>query len=382
MAKVFISYNRQSEVVARSLAADVEALGHTVWLDQELSGGQVWWDQILSTIRACDVFVFVLDTLSLNSTACKREYGYAADLGKSILPVLATDGISTSLLPSVLSQIQFVDYRKRDRDAVLRLARAFTTIPPAKPLPDPLPTQPEVPLSYLGTLSERVERSATLTYEEQSGLIVDLRRSVRDPETKDDARTLLKKLRRRRDLLAAVGDEIDEILRNPTEAAPAHHVVSEPASSVQAESNLHERQTAPPSQAFEKERQKRPAVGKSRLRARLMTAGAAGLLGSILMALAVIFSGTPTTQRMWVPLSLGFGGIPWAIAGAITADRPRVIRVALATAAAGMVLGSIIFIGLDERDALAAGTAYGSGSGAILGALAGLVWIKRTGSES
>jgi hypothetical protein len=40
MSKVFVSYNRKSEALARSLADDVEALGHTVWLDQDLTGGQ------------------------------------------------------------------------------------------------------------------------------------------------------------------------------------------------------------------------------------------------------------------------------------------------------------------------------------------------------
>jgi hypothetical protein len=149
MSKVFISYIRQSEAIARNLANDIEALGHTAWFDQELSGGQIWWDQILATIRNCDVFVFVLDSEAMNSSACKSEYSYAADLGKSILPVLVSEGVSTKLLPPALSQIQFVDYRKRERDDVLRLARAFTTVPPPNPLPDPLPPAPEVPLSYL-----------------------------------------------------------------------------------------------------------------------------------------------------------------------------------------------------------------------------------------
>ena len=82
MTKVFISYNRESETVVRALADDIEAIGHTVWFDQGLSGGKEWWDQILASVSDCDVFVFVLDSESLDSTACKREYGYAADLGK------------------------------------------------------------------------------------------------------------------------------------------------------------------------------------------------------------------------------------------------------------------------------------------------------------
>jgi hypothetical protein len=212
MAKVFVSYSRQSESVARTVADDVEALGHTVWFDHKLSGGQVWWDQILATTRGCDIFVFVLDPESLASTACKREYGYAADLGKPILPVLVSEGVSVNLLPPALSQVQFVDYRKQDRDAAFRLARALATVPAAKPLPDPLPPAPEAPISYLGTLTEQVETTSTLSFAQQSALLVDLRRSVRDPETEADARMLLQKLRRRRDLLATIAEDIDELL--------------------------------------------------------------------------------------------------------------------------------------------------------------------------
>src|SRR5262245_55378833 len=129
MANIFISYSRQCQPVAKALAEDIEALGNTVWFDQELSGGQVWWDQILAKVRNCDVFVFVLDPESLNSTACKSEYGYAANLGKPILPVLISDGVSTNLLPKALAEIQFVDYRKQDRSAAFSLSRALATLP-------------------------------------------------------------------------------------------------------------------------------------------------------------------------------------------------------------------------------------------------------------
>src|SRR5262245_59070009 len=150
MAKTFVSYSRTSEAAAKALVADLENLGHTVWFDQDLSGGQAWWDQILATIRGCDVFVFVLNPDSLASTACQREYGYAADLQKPIVPVLVSGDVSLALLPPALSQIQLVDYRGDDRTAAFRLARAVSQARPAAPLPDPLPDPPAVPLSYLG----------------------------------------------------------------------------------------------------------------------------------------------------------------------------------------------------------------------------------------
>src|SRR5438552_3738383 len=219
MANIFVSYNRQTEAITKALVEDVEALGHTVWFDQELSGGQAWWDQILSTIRRCDLFVFVLDPAALNSVACKREYGYAAELRKPILPILVSEGVSTNLLPPSLSKIEFVDYRQQDRTAALRLARAVNAVPPAAALPDPLPNPPEAPISYLGSLAAKVQATSPLTYEEQSVLVFDLRRGLRDPETTDDTRTLLKMFRKRRDLFAGIAEEIDELFQGSRETS-------------------------------------------------------------------------------------------------------------------------------------------------------------------
>jgi uncharacterized protein YecT (DUF1311 family) len=215
MANIFISYNHHVKEITTNLDNDIKALGHTVWYDQELSGGQAWWDKILASIRNCDVFVFVLDPMTLNSAACKSEYGYAAALGKTILPVLVSEGVSIKLLPHELLLIQYVDYKKQDREAALRLAKAFTTIPPSKPLSDPLPLPPEAPISYLGSLAEQVETTAALSYERQSALLLELKKSLRDQETTDDTRTLLVKLRKRHDLFETVAEEIDELLRSP-----------------------------------------------------------------------------------------------------------------------------------------------------------------------
>ncbi len=193
MPRLFISYNRKSAVVAGSLVKDVESLGHDVWFDQELSGGQAWWDQILASIRDCDGFVFLMDEQSLNSTACKREFAYAAELGKDIVPVLVADGVSLQLLPPEIARLQFIDYWIQDRPAALRLARALSNLSPTKPLPNPLPSPPEVPVSYLGGLGAKVD-AVTLSYDQQSTLLVDLTRSIRDAEAAEDTRLLLEEV--------------------------------------------------------------------------------------------------------------------------------------------------------------------------------------------
>ncbi len=350
MPNIFLSYNRQSGAIAKTLVADIEALGHTVWFDQDLSGGQVWWNQILTTIRNCDVFVFVLDPESLDSTACKREYGYAADLGKPVLPVLAAEGVSANLLPPALSQIQFVDYRKQDRDSALRLARALAAVPRPKPLPDPLPPPPEVPISYLGSLTQQVETTAALSYEQQSALVVDLRKSLRDPETVADGRKLLERLRKRRDLFATIAEEIEELLTEGRKPSPAK---PEPPP-LKAEATP---KTPPALPATH------PAPAASE---RLTCAVVGAILGTVIGVAAMT-----TYRESWrYGLLTGAGG---AIAGAISGARRNAIHAVLFGATLGWIALSLLFSALGGQGSFAAGGVFGAPSGAILGAIVGVI---------
>ena len=102
------------------------------------------------------------------------------------LPFLIAEGVSTNRLPPQLAQLKFVDYRAQDLKAGLRLARAFNKVPPPGPLPDPLPQPPDVPMSYLGSLAEKIETASALTYDEQSSLFLDLKIGLNDAETAND----------------------------------------------------------------------------------------------------------------------------------------------------------------------------------------------------
>ncbi|MEK6281177.1 MAG: toll/interleukin-1 receptor domain-containing protein [Acidobacteriota bacterium] len=212
MAAVFVSYCRENQPKARSLAEDIESLGHDAWFDQHLTGGQAWWNLILEEIRKCEVFAFALAPDSLESPACRREYTYAADLKKSILPVLISDGVSLDYLPEALAQIQFVDYRQEDKAAFRSLARALKALPLSPALPDPLPEPPPAPVSYLGSLREKVESQNVLSFEDQTGLVIRLKHGLREPKQFDDVIALLRFFRAREDLYARVADEIDALL--------------------------------------------------------------------------------------------------------------------------------------------------------------------------
>ena len=198
--------------MVEELAKDIEALDHEVWFDQALTGGKPWWDTILAKIRACDLFAFALSPDALDSQACTLEYTYAASLHKAILPILVADGVSTNLLPSSLSTIQFVDYRRQDRQAAFAIVKALQGLPEPEPLPDPLPDPPEVPISYLANLKARIETQDSLSFQEQTALVLRLKDGLHDMSDADDAEALLERLRDRRDLFAKVAEEIDAIL--------------------------------------------------------------------------------------------------------------------------------------------------------------------------
>jgi hypothetical protein len=212
---IFISYSSQNRPAVEALVADLENLGHAVWYDQELAGGQVWWDSILEALRGCDLFVFALTNRSLQSDPCRREYTYAHALDKPILPVQLTDDITISLLPVVLQERNIVNYINQDKPALLRLVEAITRVPPAPPLPDPLPEPPAIPISPLARLQTEIMQPS-LTYDEQVTLFHQLKGYTDNPDLRADALKLLEQLEKHPSLLAAVFKDINAFLSTVT----------------------------------------------------------------------------------------------------------------------------------------------------------------------
>ena len=214
MRKVFVSYSRQNLDVVSQLVEDLQAVGMTTWHDQTLTGGQRWWDNILANIRDCEVFIFALSPESWESEACRSELSYVCGLGKPILPVLVADGINLNLLSAPINEIQVADYRSRDKGAAFAIMKALNATPACEPLPDPLPTAPPVPVSYLGTLKERIDFDGPLGAQEQNLLFLELEEAIDEGRSPTEVRELLLALKRRDDLLAKVANRVDSALKN------------------------------------------------------------------------------------------------------------------------------------------------------------------------
>jgi hypothetical protein len=224
MSRIFISYSSKSKESVRTLAQDLGEIGHQIWFDHKLTGGKEWWDQILEQIRQCDLFVFALTPDALDSIPCQREYRYADALDKNILPVMLADGVSINLLPPELTVIQFVDYREQSKEAAFRLMTALSGLPAARPLPMPLPEAPAVPISYEGELKVQIEAAKTLSFDEQSAILLKLRAKLDEYQQSnnrlDDIHELLRRFKKRDDLFARIDREIESLIHRIESVAP------------------------------------------------------------------------------------------------------------------------------------------------------------------
>ncbi|ORA61318.1 toll/interleukin-1 receptor domain-containing protein [Mycobacteroides franklinii] len=232
MRKVFISYARANKPDVDQLVEHLTELNCQTWVDSSLHGGQDWWQEILRRIADCDVFIPVVSHESLNSGACAREFDWAENLGKSVLPV-ALERPSPALPRRILSR-QIVDYsnpEERDR-AARKLGGGLLSLPPAPPLPHPMPQPPAAPLSYLTDLVEKLSSPHALSHEEQRQILARLDPPLRslDPEERQAGRAILDRLGSRSDLYADVDrtigvlkqlhDEVRGKVHTPSRAAP------------------------------------------------------------------------------------------------------------------------------------------------------------------
>lgn len=212
MARIFLSYNRSNVDTVTALVEDLKAARHELWFDSVLSGGQLWWDEILSNIRDCQIFLYALSKPSLESRACRAELQYALALTRPWIPVMIADDVSINLLPAPFDTIQFVDYRRQDKQAAIDLMTALMRMPAPGPLPQPLPEAPPVPLSYLRNIKDQIETTSALSLPEQTAIVTDLKEHLSEGRSALEVTELLKQLKRRDDLMAKVLSSIDTML--------------------------------------------------------------------------------------------------------------------------------------------------------------------------
>lgn len=354
---LFVSYSRKDEEVVRGLIADLEKAHQTIWLDQDLRGGEPWWQEILQKIRGCTVFVFALSNSSLGSKPCLAELAYARDLGLPILPVQV--GSVNNLRTAPISEIQIIDYRERTAASGIYLVSAIHDFSARRrELPSPLPEPPPVPFAYLLRLRSAIE-AAQLSPVEQSDLVVKLRECLeteQDQSVHEDAKELLRLLRRRSDVTYRNVSEIDSLLANkpqlptddasaagkpqqrplttenvqPSGEAPSAAVGSKPAATGQSDVINFMASTEPQHSSPDLDTGFSEGLGTKR------GGNALSIAGIILGAIAVLF----------LPIIFGPAGIICAAVG--RSKKQPLANIALAISIGGTILGVIfgVLVGL------------------------------------
>ena len=218
--RAFVSYAREDSARVSEVEGRLRRLDLDVWADQALRGGQVWWDEILEKIRGCDVFVAIISAGSLNSQACSRERAYAEELGKLVVPV-AVEPLHVPLPVDIASR-QMVDFTPNSPDAAFALATALIGLPHTAALPDPLPPEPEMPLTYLSRLVEQAGFREDLPRSSQHEVLTSLEPGLRatDPEERLGAWHVLGILEARPDLAADAARRIDRLRDDYSDKEP------------------------------------------------------------------------------------------------------------------------------------------------------------------
>lgn len=189
---VFISYARSDRLAVDVLRRHIELSQREVWLDERLTGGQAWWDSILSQVRSCEVFLYALSPDSLDSRACRVEFDYAEALARPILPVMVRE-VAVQLAPPRIANTQIVDYTSPTAESAMSLRNALDAMPRPPSLPDPLPDEPPVPISYLDHYRALIE-GEDLTYAQQTALLAKLHPRPSDEDDRPVVVDLLRKL--------------------------------------------------------------------------------------------------------------------------------------------------------------------------------------------
>lgn len=125
MAKVFISYSRQDLNFVQEFAQALMSNGIDVWWDlSSLQGGDNWTNEIPQAIENCDLCIVVLSPNAVQSEWVQKEYTYALNHKKRIIPILH----QACKIPFALVTINAIDVQgssyQKGLEQVLQLARA------------------------------------------------------------------------------------------------------------------------------------------------------------------------------------------------------------------------------------------------------------------
>lgn len=212
---VFISYSSRDRALVEGVQRALRRAHLQMWFDEELGGGEAWWREILQQIRDCEVFIVALSKNLLDSKACQAELRYAQQLGKPVLPVQV--GPMDTLRINPLSAMQVIDFRNPGLESGIELVSSVHALrAKSPPLPDSLPEDPPIPFAYLMRLASTISDPSSLSAQEQTTLVAELKAGLLedgdDLSARRDLAELLRMLRDRPDVTWRTRTEVESVL--------------------------------------------------------------------------------------------------------------------------------------------------------------------------
>jgi hypothetical protein len=145
-------------------------LGYQTSIDPLRPGDPKSRDKALHKISECDVFIPIISRASVGSVSGSREFDWAEQLTKPVLPVIVEPPAKP--LPPRFMTDQIIDYSHPAQRDQSTLADALASLAPAPPLPDPLPHPPAAPPSTAARKRIWVSAAAMLAVAVVAGIVM------------------------------------------------------------------------------------------------------------------------------------------------------------------------------------------------------------------
>ncbi|MBT0608671.1 toll/interleukin-1 receptor domain-containing protein [Aequorivita echinoideorum] len=219
---LFFSYSRKQTEEVVDLV-DFLSIYHTCWFDSKIVAGAEWWKEILSQIRNCDVFIFVLSNDSNNSKACLAELQYAQNLGQYMV-ILKVDDLKEAFIPDFLKGKNITSYKPDDKARKNVLARILKGIEDRGDFNVVLnldAREPEIPFSELSLIHSQIRKENSISEAEQASLLFRIEKlmAAKDVEI-EDIKILISDFQNRSDTTRIIFDKLNALLPSTKERAP------------------------------------------------------------------------------------------------------------------------------------------------------------------
>lgn len=134
--KVFISYSRQDEALARKIVASLEEAGLSAWYDKrEIMPGDNWAEKIAKGLKESDAMVVLLTPHALASDSVRWDINYALSekaFNKRLIPVLVGDSedFSPYNIPWIFNRLKTIKLPQhgRNEEQLKQIAQALKEV--------------------------------------------------------------------------------------------------------------------------------------------------------------------------------------------------------------------------------------------------------------